>query len=82
MTDTTTPSEDRLEDLPPSANYVYDVLGDDGELSAAELADRTNLPVSTVYDALRRLQSEDAIESRPDPGSPGRLLYDIRMSAN
>jgi len=82
VTDQTAGPKQALEDLPPSANYVLDVLDADGELTAAELSDRTSLPVSTVQDALARLKQSDVVESRPDPRDARRTLYDIRMNPN
>jgi DNA-binding MarR family transcriptional regulator len=82
VTDQTAGRERVSEDLPPSANYVYDVLAQDGELTAAELSDQTSLPVSTVQDALARLKHADIVSSRPDPRDARRTLYDIRMNPN
>lgn len=53
---------DDLEDLPPSAKYVYRTLEYEGPLTQSELADETLLPMSTVRKALRALEDIDAIE--------------------
>lgn len=49
-----------LYDLPPSAKYIHKVLTYEGPLTYGEIVEETNLPESTVDDALDRLrQCED-----------------------
>ncbi|WP_324757055.1 helix-turn-helix domain-containing protein [Haloarcula montana] len=49
----------RLDDLPPSAKYVYDVVDRDGPLSRQELQERTGLPETTLDDAVKTLENRD-----------------------
>jgi DNA-binding MarR family transcriptional regulator len=52
-------------DLSPSAKLVAVVLATEGGLTPAELGDRTQLPPSTLRDAVRQLRSEGYLETVP-----------------
>jgi len=54
---------DRLEALPPAAKFVCaTVVVSDETLTAAQIADRTLLPQSTVYGALAQLRGAALVE--------------------
>lgn len=56
---------ERLNDLSPSAKFVYRVLRDGGSLTQDEITDRTLLPKRTVRYALSKLDQADLVEKRP-----------------
>lgn len=58
-------SDSGTDSLPPSAKYVHHVLEEaDRPLTKRELAQETNLPLSTVTYALGRLDERDLVVSR------------------
>ena len=63
------------DDWLPSMNYVQRVLEEDGPLSAAEIAEETGYSKSTVYLALRELQAEDVVETRPNYSDARKAVY-------
>jgi DNA-binding MarR family transcriptional regulator len=77
VTDQTAGHDDAREDLPPSANYVYDVLDREGPLTVAQLIDRTNLPEPTVRFALDRLGGQCNLSKTRDSGDARKVLYNI-----
>lgn len=56
---------ERLNDLSPSAKFVYNVLRDGDSLTQDEIAERTLLPIRTVRYALSKLEEADLVEKRP-----------------
>lgn len=60
------PSErfERLNDLSPSAKFVYRVLREGDSLTQDEIAERTLLPIRTVRYALSKLEQADLVEKR------------------
>lgn len=71
-------SFDRLvEPLPPSAKFVFKVLEYRGALTRRELASETQLPDSTITDALSTLRESGLVDERPLPTDPRARLYYI-----
>ncbi len=56
---------ERLNDLSPSAKFVYSVLREGDSLTQDEIAERTLLPIRTVRYALSKLEEADLVEKRP-----------------
>lgn len=56
---------ERLNDLSPSAKFVYSVLRDGDSLTQDEIAERTLLPIRTVRYALSKLEQADLVEKQP-----------------
>jgi len=75
---------ERLNDLSPSAKFVYSVLREGDSLTQDEIVERTLLPIRTVRYALSKLEEADLVEKRPStqdartnhyfaqPAEPGR----------
>ncbi|WP_082146836.1 MarR family transcriptional regulator [Halostagnicola sp. A56] len=70
-------SNDDVADLPPSAKLVYLILQEGGEMTQAELRDRTTLPDRTVRYALERLDAAGVLRSRPSASDARQSLYSI-----
>lgn len=66
-----------LEDLPPSAKFVYKTLEYRGDLTRREIASETHLPDSTITDALATLRDRGLVGDRPLPTEPRARLYFI-----
>ena len=60
----TTTSQERLQELPPSAKLVAKVLEYNDTLTQTQLAEETLLPARTVRYALTRLEEVGVVESR------------------
>jgi len=56
---------ERLNDLSPSAKFVYSVLHEGDSLTQNEIVERTLLPIRTVRYALSKLEEADLVEKRP-----------------
>lgn len=56
---------ERLNDLSPSAKFVYSVLREGDSLTQDEIAERTLLPIRTVRYALSKLEEADLVEKQP-----------------
>lgn len=65
MTNASLPGE--IEDLPPSAKYVYYVIERKGAMTQIEIAAETGLPQPTVSQSVDRLEEEGVARRRPDP---------------
>jgi DNA-binding MarR family transcriptional regulator len=63
--------------LPPSAQYVYHVLEEDGPLPRQELLDRVELNERTLDRALDRLKERDNIAKKRDHTDLRRSIYKI-----
>lgn len=70
---------DGLEDLPASAKLVAVILQGSGWLRREEIASRALLPVSTVSEALRRLDEAGVLESRPGWGDARGRAYRLHV---
>ncbi|WP_345782537.1 helix-turn-helix domain-containing protein [Halostagnicola sp. A-GB9-2] len=53
-----------LDDLPPSAKYVFRVLSDDGPMTVATLVQKTQLQRRTIQNATDRLENKGVVECR------------------
>jgi DNA-binding MarR family transcriptional regulator len=53
--------DDEIDDLPPSAKYVLDVVEREGSIRRQELINETDLPARTIDRALDRLHTGDHI---------------------
>jgi len=56
--------ESRLEELPPSAKYIYMILRYEGRLTQQEIQKGTLLPRRTVSHAIAELKEVDLVERR------------------
>lgn len=65
----------QVEPLPPSAKFVFRVLEYRGALTRRELASETQLPDSTITDALAALRDAGLVANRPLPTDPRARLY-------
>lgn len=73
--DQTSPSQEELFDLPPSAKLVVKVLEYNGTLTQGQLAEETLLPARTVRYALTRLEEKGFIDSRFSFSDARKRLY-------
>jgi DNA-binding MarR family transcriptional regulator len=58
--------DDDVDDLPPSAKYVLNVVEREGPIRRQELLAETALPERTLDDALDRLNSRDFLSVTRD----------------
>jgi len=58
--------DDDVDDLPPSAKYVLDVVEREGPIRRQDLLKETDLPERTLDDALNRLTSRDYLSVTRD----------------
>jgi len=65
----------RVRPMSPSAKFVYEVLEYRGALTRREIAGETQLPDSTITDALAALRDAGLVEDRPLPTDPRAQLY-------
>ena len=68
---------DDLEDLGPSAKFVYKTLAYEGQLARSEIVEETLLPGRTVGYSVRKLLEADLIAAEPDTSHPQRSVYYI-----
>ncbi len=73
------PAWDEIRSLPPSAKLVAKVLAHHGTLSQRELADETLLSPRTVRQAVARLETHDAIETRVSFRDARKKLYSLQL---
>lgn len=59
-------TDDDVDDLPPSAKYVLDVVERKGPIRRQELLEETALPERTLDEALDRLNSRDYLSVTRD----------------
>lgn len=64
-----------LEDLPPSAKFVYKVLQYEGPLTQSELVDETHLPQVTVRSAIDRLEDAGLVDNNYDLTDARKKVY-------
>ena len=74
MSDT---DSDGCSHLPPSAQYVYYVLDEEGPLSRQQLLEELKLNKRTLDRALDRLQINDHVEKKRDHSDLRRVIYRI-----
>ncbi|WP_436348827.1 winged helix-turn-helix domain-containing protein [Natronorubrum sp. FCH18a] len=67
--------ERELAELPPSAKLVYKILEYEGGQTQAQLAEQSRLPVRTVRYALRKLETIDAVDDRPNLEDARQSIY-------
>lgn len=65
----------QVQPMPPSAKFVFKVLEYRGALTRRELARETQLPDSTITDALSALRDAGLLDDRPLPTDPRAQLY-------
>jgi DNA-binding MarR family transcriptional regulator len=65
-----------LAEFPPSAKLVYRVLEEDAPLTQQAICEQSQLPPRTARYALDRLESEELIESWPNPIDARQSLYE------
>ncbi|WP_396611301.1 transcriptional regulator [Haloferax sp. S1W] len=71
-------SNEHLDEMPPSAALVYDILTQaDEPVSSTEIASRTLLAPRTVRDALNRLQDAKLVHSRAKITDPRKRQYEL-----
>lgn len=64
--------------LPPSAKLVYVVLQNATEsMGWPALRQQTGLPESTLSEALDRLETEQLVQSKPNPNECGNRIYEL-----
>ena len=68
--------------LPPSAKFVLDVLARESPLTRQELIGRTNLPESTLDDALDVLDTRDFIHRARFSDDLRVVICDFRGDAD
>ncbi|MBW6451113.1 MAG: MarR family transcriptional regulator [DPANN group archaeon] len=69
-----------LDDLPPSAKFVYKMLQYEGEqLTQKELIELTSLPDRTVRYALQLLVKKDIIDKRKSLRDIRQDLYSLKF---
>lgn len=73
------PSE--LQELPPSAKLVAKTLEYEGDLTQAQLADSTLLPVRTVRYALTQLEERDIVTSRISFVDARQRVYSLETTS-
>lgn len=66
--------DDDIDDLPPSAKYVLDVVERKGPIRRQELLNETDLPERTVDRALDRLHTGDYIVKTRESGDLRQIL--------
>jgi DNA-binding MarR family transcriptional regulator len=65
-------------DLPPEDYPMYVLVGSEGPWTPTGLADRTQMPLSTVLSRLRRLEKRRHLERVPNPDD--RRSYLVRLT--
>jgi DNA-binding MarR family transcriptional regulator len=71
------PEPDGCSPLPPSAQYVYHVLDEEGPLPRQQLLEDVELNERTLDRALDRLQAGDYVEKKSDHSDLRRVIYRI-----
>lgn len=66
---------EQLDELSPSAKFVYAVLETNGTLDQDEIANRTRLPKRTIRYALDKLESAGLVENGPSVEDARRRHY-------
>ncbi|KZN23160.1 hypothetical protein A4G99_16540 [Haladaptatus sp. R4] len=66
-----------LAELPPSAKLVAKVLDDTPMLTQSQLEEEALLPLRTVRSAVRMLEDDDLVESRPSPLDARKHCYSL-----
>ena len=59
---------------PPSAKFILHILDEEGAMSITELAEKTEMPVSTVRVGIEKLVEAGDIEKSPDPNDARSML--------
>lgn len=66
---------DAIEDLPPSAKLVWEILDEEGELTISELTHHARLSDPTVRYALNRLEDADLIDEETSMTDRRKNVY-------
>lgn len=70
-----------LCELPPSPKLIAKVLDYEGELTQAQLAEKTLLPKRTVRHALTKLEERDLVASRSSVTDARHQIYSLNTKA-
>lgn len=74
------PTEEDLDDLPPSAKLVYKVLEYNGGLTQKGIVDESMLSARTVRYALERLEEIDAVREDVYFADARQSLYQLTVA--
>ena len=80
MTHTPKPmTDDQVDDLPPSAKYVFSIIKEDGPLGRVQIID-TVAPIyqeRTIEDALKILREKDLVGTESCPHDSRETIYKL-----